>query len=187
MKKIALAFITCLVLYGCDAEQTVKGDMELDEFVSGVDTKSQQKTYRELLPLAERGNARAQFALASMYEAGDGVALNATAALRWYRRAADNGYGLAHFRLGLKYIQGADVTPSKSAAIEHLYKAGLAYLNAGDRNAMLSALNLISALDSTSPLKKQLLDEIEKAGCETWGPGSSSTPAQGCAESFINR
>lgn len=47
----------------------------------------------QLLPLAQRGNADAQFFLGQMYEEGQGVQRDPAAARRWYRAAADQGQG----------------------------------------------------------------------------------------------
>src|SRR5262249_24139698 len=44
------------------------------------------------LPLAEGGNADAQTMLGIIYEEGQGVSQDYTAALTWYHRAADQGH-----------------------------------------------------------------------------------------------
>jgi TPR repeat protein len=65
---------------------------------------------KELRPLAERGNARAQVALALMYEQGHGVPENKDEALRWYRKAADQGHADAQFQMAVR------TTPMSEAA-----------------------------------------------------------------------
>ncbi len=45
--------------------------------------------YQEWLPLAEQGNADAQFSLGGMYAGGEGVPEDDAAAVKWYRRAAE--------------------------------------------------------------------------------------------------
>lgn len=47
---------------------------------------------RELRPLAEQGNAGAQNRLGIMYEKGQGVPQDHAAAVKWYRKAAAQGY-----------------------------------------------------------------------------------------------
>lgn len=49
--------------------------------------------------IAEKGDARAMFALAEMYDNGLGTAANHEKALEWYKRAADSGHWLARKRL----------------------------------------------------------------------------------------
>ena len=57
-------------------------------------------------PLADRGNAAAQFNLALMYHRGLGVALNETKAVQWYKKSATNGYGKAQEFLAAAYREG---------------------------------------------------------------------------------
>ncbi len=64
---------------------------------------------KEWRPLAEQGDANAQFNLGSMYEYGDGVPQDDTEAVRWYRLAADQGYAKAQSNLGLMYEYGEGV------------------------------------------------------------------------------
>ncbi|MFV2056054.1 MAG: tetratricopeptide repeat protein [Thiohalomonadales bacterium] len=57
-------------------------------------------------PLAERGNALAQFNLAMLYHSGSGVPQNETEALKWYTAAAENGYYKAQEYLAVGYAEG---------------------------------------------------------------------------------
>ena len=50
---------------------------------------------------AERGHARGQLNLADAYHHGEGVEKNPDEAEQWYRRAAEQGNGIA--RIFLKY------------------------------------------------------------------------------------
>lgn len=62
-------------------------------------------------PLAEQGNAEAQYSLAGLYRDGRGVARDDQAAVRWYRRAAEGGSWWAALDLGLFYwgqVQAAE-------------------------------------------------------------------------------
>lgn len=55
---------------------------------------------------AEAGDLRAQFALAIMYDTGDGVPHNWPLAVTWFTRAAEGGYAVAQAKLGLMYLFG---------------------------------------------------------------------------------
>ena len=57
-------------------------------------------------PLAEQGDASAQFILGFMYYNGRGVPQDYAAAVRWYRMAAEQGYAWAQYDLGLMYENG---------------------------------------------------------------------------------
>jgi TPR repeat protein len=61
------------------------------------------------IPLAERGDARAQTWLGFMFQTGRGVPQNYTEAAMWYRRAAEQGDSLAQYSLGLLYDKGQGV------------------------------------------------------------------------------
>ena len=50
-------------------------------------------------PLAERGNAKAQSLIGSMYHRGQGVARNPARAFRWFSRAAARGDAKANAEL----------------------------------------------------------------------------------------
>ena len=44
---------------------------------------------------AEKGDARAQFSLGNMYREGEGVPKDATEAVKWYRKSAEQGVAVA--------------------------------------------------------------------------------------------
>jgi len=64
---------------------------------------------QEWQPLAEQGNAAAQFNLGIMYATGRGVPENDAEAVKWYRKAAEQGNAAAQFNLGIKYDEGTGV------------------------------------------------------------------------------
>jgi hypothetical protein len=57
-------------------------------------------------PMAEQGDARAQFGLASMYLEGKGVPQDYGKALKWFRGAAAKGFAGAQYYLGVRYERG---------------------------------------------------------------------------------
>ncbi len=57
-------------------------------------------------PLAERGDANAQFNMALIYHKGLGVAADEALAVGWYHRAANNGSPYAQEFLAAAYGQG---------------------------------------------------------------------------------
>jgi TPR repeat protein len=59
-------------------------------------------------PLAERGDADAQFNLGQAYRLGRGVALNLSAAKTWFERAATKGHLDAQTTLGLLLFQNGE-------------------------------------------------------------------------------
>ena len=61
---------------------------------------------REWRPLAEQGDADAQFGLGLMYHDGDGVPQDGAEAVRWFRLAAGQGDAHAQLFLGQMYRDG---------------------------------------------------------------------------------
>ena len=73
---------------------------------------------REFRPLAEQGDANAQFSLGIMYDHGYGVPENDTEALKWWRKAAEQGYANAQYSLGLMYRKGRGVPENHAEAVK---------------------------------------------------------------------
>jgi len=74
------------------------------DFQAGMDAKNRgdfAKALREWRPLAEQGEARAQFYLGMLYENGDGVPEDFGKAREWYEKSAAQGDANAQFYLGL--------------------------------------------------------------------------------------
>ena len=99
MKRLlaALAVLSLLAL------PAWAGREECDAAALGGDFPA---VYRECLPLAQSGDAKAQNNLAFMYEKGQGGSQNYGEALKWYRKAAEQGDDFAQYHLGLMYEAG---------------------------------------------------------------------------------
>ena len=67
-------------------------------------------------PLADQGNAEAQYALGFMYDGGQGVPKNYARAAKWWRLAADQGHTFAQYNLGTLYDDGNGVPQNKAEA-----------------------------------------------------------------------
>ena len=74
-------------------------------------------------PLADQGNALAQFNLGVMYDEGQGVPQDDAEAVKWYRKAADQGNALAQFNLGVMYGTGQGVPQDYAEAVKWYRKA----------------------------------------------------------------
>jgi len=70
-------------------------------------------------PLAEQGDAVAQFALGSMYENGRGVPKDDVEAVRWYRLAAEQEIASAQNNLAKMYRRGRGVP--KDDVLAHMW------------------------------------------------------------------
>ena len=80
------------------------------DFIDDAYKRKDYKTaYKLWLPLAEQGNASAQYNLGVMYEKGRGVPQDYKEAVRWYRLSAEQGIREAQFNLGVMYKDGQGV------------------------------------------------------------------------------
>lgn len=87
-----------------------------DEAKAAYERGEDATALRLFQPLAEQGDASAQFWLGAMYDLGRGVPKDFGAAARWYRRAAEQGNPMAQHNLATMYEQGQGVSPEYSLA-----------------------------------------------------------------------
>ena len=80
--------------------------------------ESQAEGAKFLQQAAEKGLATAQAALAERLELGDGVVADVTAAERWYRAAAEQGFAAAQNGLGMLYARGLVTDPELARRVE---------------------------------------------------------------------
>ena len=86
----------------------------------------------ELMPFAEKGDPRAQFAIGRMCFYGQVLAQDARAAAAWYRRAAEQGYAPAQLAYGIALDGGWGVARDPEQAMRWYRLAALQ----GEANAM---------------------------------------------------
>jgi TPR repeat protein len=79
--------------------------------------------YRELLPLAQNGNAKAQALVAMMYKYGEAVDVNFEEAFNWYLASAKQGYPPAQYSLAELYESGIGTSADPDLALFWFTKA----------------------------------------------------------------
>ena len=84
---------------------------------------SSKAQFGVLLPMAEKGNAAAQYYIAEAYDDGNGVLQDLEAAARWWRRAAGQGLALAQNNLGIALTNGYGVDIDHMEALHWFRKA----------------------------------------------------------------
>jgi len=106
MRKILRTLLIGLML-------TVSGEIvragPLEDGITAYRSGDYATALRILRPLAEQGNAAAQFNLGSMYAHGQGVTQDYREVVKWYRLGAEQGSSTAQVFLGLMYSQGQGV------------------------------------------------------------------------------
>ncbi len=78
------------------------------DFASGIkayDAEDDAVALRELLPLADAGNAEVQYKIGIIYDRNKGVPRNAVKAIAYFKRAASAGYVKAQYNLGVIFIE----------------------------------------------------------------------------------
>jgi uncharacterized protein len=96
---------------------------ELDDAVAAAHRGDYATALGRLSPLAEKGDARAQFDLGFMHAYGWGVQRNPSEAITWYRKAADQGLPIAQHFLGMAYVNGEGVRPEDAEAARWFARA----------------------------------------------------------------
>ena len=70
-------------------------------------------------PLADQGNAAAQFNVGTLYHGGLGVNLDEAKAIEWYKKSAKNGYHKAQEYLSAGYREGWFGLPKDKAKADY--------------------------------------------------------------------
>jgi TPR repeat protein len=88
-----------------------------------------------LRPLADEGNARAQYNLGESYYYGYGEPMDGAQAAMWFRKAADQGDVAAQLRLGSMYSTGYGVQRDYKQAYRWLSLAASSVTEIGEKAA----------------------------------------------------
>jgi uncharacterized protein len=72
----------------------------------------------ELTPLADEGDAEAQYYLALCYDNGRGAPRDFKAAAKWYLKSAEKQYPASEYGLGMMYFEGRGVQQDINAAVK---------------------------------------------------------------------
>ena len=114
MKTKPLTFLLSLTfLFLFSGSSVVFGD----DYQDGVDAykrKDYKTAYKLWLPLAEQGNASAQFDLGVMYDIGQGVPQDNKEAVKWWRLSAEQRNERAQVNLALMHDDSLDCLNSSN-------------------------------------------------------------------------
>jgi TPR repeat protein len=118
--RIGLALAVILRLGPAAAAQP-----ELREGMAAYERADYDRAAGLLAPLAERGDARAQYQLGRMCFYGHGMEQDAAVAAAWYRRSAEQGYAPAQLAFGLALDGGWGVARAPQQAVEWYRRAAI--------------------------------------------------------------
>ena len=102
MKKLTLV---TLLIFSC----AIAWAADFDKGLAAARAGDFATALAEWKPLAEQGDAVAQFYLGVMYANGEGVLEDDKEAVKWFKLAAEQGYAKAQYNLGLMYDNGEGV------------------------------------------------------------------------------
>lgn len=101
--------------------------------------------FRLFLPLAEKGDPRAQTVIAMMYKYGEATKQDVVESFKWYGKAAEQGYAPAQFQVGEMYNEGIGVAIDPGKALVWLSKAAdSGFTKANDKLAELKTSLAVS-------------------------------------------
>jgi len=95
----------------------------LDEGLSALSKGNYSAAAKELRPLAERGNAEAQYRIGLMHEFGRGYPVDKAQAVAWLRKAAAQDHAAAQQELGVIYATGDGVAKNDAEAVSWFRKS----------------------------------------------------------------
>jgi hypothetical protein len=105
---IVLSFFTLAVF------SAIAGSNDLEDAVTAMRTGDFAEAYCIMRPLAERGDADAQYNIGWMYLNGYGLRVNDSLALEWWKKASAQGHADASFSIGMLYSLGDGEVPKDS-------------------------------------------------------------------------
>jgi hypothetical protein len=98
-----------------------------------------------------------------MYDSGNGVPEDDAEAVKWYRKAAEQGYADAQFNLGLTYADGEGVPEDDVTAYAWFSVAAASGDDGGRKNRDIIKRKLTpSQLDRGQVMAREIYERIEK-------------------------
>lgn len=136
MLKIILAL---LVVFISAYQPTCFANIE--DVESAIINGQYKKALDLLSPLIKKGDARAQYNLAMIYENGQGVKRNYKKAAQLYTLSANQGYSLAQEKLIVMYAEGRGVKKdAKKAAELYLLSKNQSAIDQSDTSTSVSGV-----------------------------------------------
>lgn len=135
LTKVAVrALLVAIALAATIGRTAAQGTLE--DGMAAYRSEDYAKAVELWRPLAEKGDAVAQYRLGTMYAEGKGVGQNDATAMLWFQRAAEQGIAPAQYNVGASYAAGLGVSKDDAEAAKWFRRAagqGMAFaqLNLG--------------------------------------------------------
>ena len=114
MKLTLKKAVAAIILVLSFATPVVAGQFE--DAVAAYGRGDYATALRLIRPLAEQGDASAQYNLGTMFSYGQGVPQDYAEAMKWFRKSADQGKFDGEYYLGFFYAKGQGVTQDYAEA-----------------------------------------------------------------------
>ncbi len=139
-----------------------------EESIAAYNRGDYVTAFREILPLAEQGDAVAQRSLGLLYHNGQGVPQDSAEAVTWYRIAAEQGYAGAQHSLGFMYARGQGVPQDYAEAHFWFILAGAGLPPGEDRDRAAKSQDVVA--------KHMTADQVagSQRRAEMWRPRGKS-------------
>ena len=116
LRRLALVAVTALAV-------ALPARATLDDGLDALRRNDFARAVKELRPLADKGNAEAQYRIGLMYEFGKGYPQDVAKGVAWLTKGANQGHTGAQQELGYLYSSGEGVARDDAKAIAWFRKA----------------------------------------------------------------
>ena len=121
--SMRLPWLIALLLFSASMVKPFPAYAGLAEGLSAYDRADYATALKELAPLAEKGDAAAQYRMGKMTSLGQGAARDARSAAEWFHKAAQQGLAEAQSALGYLCLIGEGVSQNNDLALAWTRKA----------------------------------------------------------------
>jgi hypothetical protein len=135
----------------------------------------------QLQASAEKGDARAQYALAMLYRSDESGKMDINKSLEWHKRAAEAGYDEAQYGLGVLYANGQYV-PQDIAQAQSWFQKAADQGNEAARLALQSSGNAAPVPEQVAVAPVDAIPETAPAPVAAAEPAPEPEPVVAAAE-----
>lgn len=115
-----------------------------------------------LIEEARWGESEAQFAVAMMYAAGEGVEMDQEEAAKWFEKAAHEGHPHAMFKIAERYEKGNGVAKDTETAMLWYRKAAETGYQKGEDKAYFDQVRQLQVEAMKETIKREQLEDDQK-------------------------
>lgn len=127
-----------------------------------IHKEAPSELFMSLIEDARWGESEAQFAVAMMYAAGEGVEMDQEEAAKWFEKAAHEGHPHAMFKIAERYEEGNGVEKDIEKALMWYRKAAETGYQKGDDKAYYDQVRELQIQNMKEKAELEQLEEDRK-------------------------